>query len=124
LHGHRAARLDPLGSEPVGHPMLDPSFHGITEDELASVPTDLFGLEHTGATMRDALHWLKSVYCGAIGYEYEFLEDPTNREWLREQIESGAHRPQLDDDAQRGLLERLTQVEALEQFLHRAYLGQ
>ncbi len=124
LHGHRAARLDPLGSEPVGHPMLEPSFHGITEEELASVPTDLFGLEHTGATMRDALHWLKSVYCGTIGYEYEFLEDPTNREWLREQIETGAHLPRLDAAAQRGLLERLTQVEAFEQFLHRAYLGQ
>lgn len=124
LHGHRATRLDPLGSEPVGHPMLDPAFHGTSEEELATVPTDLFGLEHAGSNMRDALHWLRSVYCGSIGYEYEFLEDPTSREWLREQIESGAHRVQLDAAAQRRLLDRLTQVEAFEQFLHRSYLGQ
>ena len=41
LHGHRAARLDPLGSKPPGHPQLDPEFHGITWDELASVPASM-----------------------------------------------------------------------------------
>ena len=124
LHGHRAAHVDPLGSEPVGHPMLDPAFHGTSEEELANVPTDLFGLEHAGDNMRDAMQWLRSVYCGPIGYEYEFLEDPTNREWLRDQIETGAHTASLGDKAERRLLERLTQVEAFEQFLHRSYLGQ
>ncbi|HEX6064314.1 MAG TPA: hypothetical protein VFZ04_08850, partial [Longimicrobiales bacterium] len=37
LHGHRAARLDPLGSERSGHPMLDPDFHGATIDEIEAV---------------------------------------------------------------------------------------
>ena len=39
-------------------------------------------------------------------------------------IESGEHRQPLDADQRRALLERLTAVEGLERFLHKAYLGQ
>ena len=124
LHGHRAAHVDPLGSEPVGHPMLDPAFHGTTEAELAQVSADLLGMEHAGETMLDVLRWLRTIYCGSIGYEYEFLEDPTQREWLRDHIEAERHQVRPSDDERRALLARLTEVETFEQFLHRAYLGQ
>jgi 2-oxoglutarate dehydrogenase E1 component len=122
LHGHRAARLDPLGSTPPGHPMLEPEFHGITDADLATVPSALID-DLPGDTMDEVLHWLQQTYTSSIGYEYEHLEDPTHREWLREQIETGAHRQPLSADEKKRLLERLTEVEALEQFIHRAYLG-
>jgi 2-oxoglutarate dehydrogenase E1 component len=122
LHGHRAARLDPLGCEPPGHPMLVPDFHGIVHADLASVPSALID-DLPGSTMDEVLHWLQHTYTDTIGYEYEHLEDPRSREWLREQIESGAHRQPLGGEEQERLLKRLTEVEALEQFLHRAYLG-
>ncbi|CAN5660668.1 2-oxoglutarate dehydrogenase E1 component [soil metagenome] len=122
LHGHSAARVDPLGSERTPHPMLSPDFHGIALEDLAHVPSGLID-DLPGETMDEVLAWLQDTYTGPIGYEYEHLEDPTNREWLREQIESGAHREPLSDDEKKKLLGRLTEVEALEQFLHRAYLG-
>ncbi|MBI4544169.1 MAG: 2-oxoglutarate dehydrogenase E1 component, partial [Gemmatimonadetes bacterium] len=49
---------------------------------------------------------------------------PERREWLREQIESGVHARPLAAEQKKRLLSRLTDVEAFEQFLHRAYLGQ
>jgi 2-oxoglutarate dehydrogenase E1 component len=122
LHGHRAARIDPLGSTPAGHPMLEPEFHGITEDELEQVPASMLSLDGFD-TMGQFVEWLHETYTGTIGYEFEYLEDPTSREWLREQIETGAHRQPLSKDEKRRLLERLSEVESLEQFLHRAYLG-
>jgi 2-oxoglutarate dehydrogenase E1 component len=122
LHGHRAARLDPLGSDPAGHPMLSPDFHGISREELEALPSALID-DLPGETMNEVLDSLQRTYTSSIGYEYEHLEDPASREWLREQIEGGEHRAPLDADAARALLRRLTQVEALEQFLHRAYLG-
>ncbi|HEX6135112.1 MAG TPA: 2-oxoglutarate dehydrogenase E1 component [Longimicrobiales bacterium] len=122
LHGHRAARLDPLGGTPPGHPMLEPEFHGISPADLETVPSALID-DLPGDTMTEVLAWLKDTYTGSIGYEFEHLEDPTQREWLREQIETGAHRQPLSADERKRLLGRLTEVEALEQFLHRAYLG-
>jgi 2-oxoglutarate dehydrogenase E1 component len=44
--------------------------------------------------------------------------------WLRQVIESGEHRKPLSADGKKQLLARLTAVEALERFLHKAYLGQ
>jgi 2-oxoglutarate dehydrogenase E1 component len=122
LHGHRAAHLDPLGTAPPGHPMLEPEFHGITIADLDTVPSALID-DLPGDTMTEVLAWLKDTYTGSIGYEFEHLEDPKQREWLREQIESGAHRQPLSTDEKKRLLGRLTEVEALEQFVHRAYLG-
>src|SRR5205823_1805364 len=46
------------------------------------------------------------------------------RVWLRQVIESGEHRRPLAADEKRKLLSRLTAVETLERFLHKAYLGQ
>ncbi len=43
--------------------------------------------------------------------------------WLRQAIESGVHREPLPAEYQLGLLERLSQVEALESYLHKAFLG-
>jgi 2-oxoglutarate dehydrogenase E1 component len=122
LHGHSAAQLDPLGSTPRSHPMLLPEFHGVTREGLAMVPSGLIE-DLPGDTMDEVLHWLQRTYADTIGYEYEHLEDPAHREWLRERIESGAHRQPLTADEQKRLLGRLTEVEALEQFIHRAYLG-
>ncbi|HUF51085.1 MAG TPA: 2-oxoglutarate dehydrogenase E1 component [Longimicrobiales bacterium] len=122
LHGHRLARIDPLGSTPPGHPMLVPEFHGIRESDLDTVPSALID-DLPGDTMAEVLEWLKATYTSTIGYEFEHLEDPESREWLREQIDTGTHRQPLGADEQQRLLARLTEVEALEQFVHRAYLG-
>jgi 2-oxoglutarate dehydrogenase E1 component len=40
-YGHLAARLDPLGSSPRGDPILLPSTHGVTEDDLRQLPASL-----------------------------------------------------------------------------------
>ncbi len=43
--------------------------------------------------------------------------------WLRQAIESGEHRKPLDAEEKRALLGRLSEVEALEGYLHKAFLG-
>src|SRR4029079_13653536 len=46
------------------------------------------------------------------------------RVWLREKIERGAFREPLSAEEKVALLRRLTQVDSLERFMHKAYLGQ
>ncbi len=122
-YGHLAATIDPLGSEPPGHPMLDPGFYGVTQDDLTSLPASTVQLEHVGDTVGQVLERLQRVYCGPIGYELDHVENPAEREWLIESIESDRHCRSLEPDEARALLLRLTEVEGLEQFLHRSYLG-
>lgn len=122
-YGHLAARLDPLGSEPEGHPALEPEYYGITEEDLESLPASLVGAGDSGATMADLVRGLRNTYSGSIGYEVEHIESSDQREWLRHAIESGTYAKPLGADEKKRLLKRLSEFEALEQFLHRAYLG-
>jgi multifunctional 2-oxoglutarate metabolism enzyme len=123
-HGHLAARLDPLGSEPEGEPGLDPEAVGLTGEITARIPAKILHMYVPGATLADALPHLRETYCGTIAYEIEHIASHRQRVWLREHIESGEFRRPLTSDEQQTLLKRLIEVDALERFMHKAYLGQ
>src|SRR5436305_11104064 len=123
-HGHLAARLDPLGSQAEGDPALDPEPLGLTPDLMAKIPAHILRMYVPGATLADALPHLRETYCGPIAYEIEHISAHGQRVWLREKIESGEFRKPLTAEEQKALLKRLTEVDALERFMHKAYLGQ
>ncbi len=122
--GHLAAHLDPLGSEPPGDPSLDSGRLGLTPDIMARIPTEILRTYVPGQTLADALPNLRATYCGTIAYEVEHIGSHEERLWLRQVIESGQHRRPLSADGKKQLLARLTAVDTLERFLHKAYLGQ
>ncbi len=77
-----------------------------------------------GDTLADALPRLRETYCGTIAYEIEHISDHEERVWLRQAIESGRYRQPLSDDERVALLGRLSEVEGMEHYLRRAFLGQ
>jgi 2-oxoglutarate dehydrogenase E1 component len=126
MHGHLAAHLDPLGSEPPGDPALEPErlIPKLTPELQARVPASVLRLYVPGETLADTLPRLRDTYCGTIAYEIEHIADHEKRVWLRQAIESGKYRRSLTDDERKGLLTSLSRVEAFEQYLRRAFLGQ
>ena len=126
MHGHLAARLDPLGSEPMGDPALDETrLHPPLTPELqARIPARLLRLSVPGETLLEALPRLREVYTGSIAYEIEHISDHAERVWLRKSIESGRFREPPAPELRVALLRRLTQVEGFEQYLRRSFLGQ
>jgi 2-oxoglutarate dehydrogenase E1 component len=123
-HGHLAASLDPLGSTPPGDPALDPQSIGMTGVLMAQIPSKLLHIYVPGATLAEAFPHLRETYCGTIAYQLEHIASHQQRRWLREKIESGAFRQPLSTEEQRALLTRLIEVDALERFMHKTYLGQ
>jgi 2-oxoglutarate dehydrogenase E1 component len=124
-YGHLAAQLDPLGSAPTGDPSLDPAAHGITETDLQQLPASLVGgpVAKGARDAREAMERLRRIYCTNTGYDYAAIFVPEEREWLRHAAEFGAFRPPNDPIDPLGLLERITQVEVFERFLHRTFPG-
>jgi 2-oxoglutarate dehydrogenase E1 component len=123
-HGHLLVPVDPLGSEPPGHPSLTLEFHRVTETELEQVPAAAIGLERLGDTALDAVESLRRIYCSRIGYELDHMDDVEQWNWLVDYIESGRHLEPLAPEVELRVLEVLTEVEGFERFLHRAFLGQ
>ncbi len=126
MHGHLAARLDPLGSEPPGDPALEPErlTPKLTPELQARIPASLLRLHVEGETLADALPRLLETYTGTIAYEIEHISDHEERVWLRQAIESGRYRRPLGREERVRLLERLSRVEGMERYLRRAFLGQ
>src|SRR2546430_3145252 len=126
MHGHLAARLDPLGSEPPGDPALDPEalIPKLTPELQARIPSSVLRLYVPGETLAEALPRLRDTYSGTIAYEIEHISDHEKRVWLRQAIESGKYRTPMTAEKKKELLARLSRVEAFEQYLRRAFLGQ
>jgi 2-oxoglutarate dehydrogenase E1 component len=125
-HGHLAARLDPLESEPIGDPALDPDRlePRLTPELQAVISAKVLRLHVPGETLAEALPRLRETYCGTIAYELEHISSHEQRVWLRKAIESGRYRQKLSADEKRKLLRRLSDVEGFEHYLRRAFLGQ
>jgi len=120
-YGHLAVPLDPLGTPPEGTPELTPEFHGLSKEHLASIPG--FALGASGGNAADVVAHLRELYSSRIGFEISHLGRVEEREWLREEIESGRLNAPLSDEEKKSILHRLTEVDGLERFLGRAYQG-
>jgi 2-oxoglutarate dehydrogenase E1 component len=123
MYGHHAAQLDPLGGEPTGDTALMPATHGLKEEDLVTLPASAIGGDaaRNAANALDAIRRLREVYQGTSGFEFEHISNAEERDWLFEAVESGRFRPPKDPIDDRRLLERMTQVEALERFLQNAF---
>ncbi|HYB95125.1 MAG TPA: 2-oxoglutarate dehydrogenase E1 component [Vicinamibacterales bacterium] len=124
--GHLAARLDPLGfHDPIGDPSLSPQSHGLTADALKTLPASIVsGPAAAGAAnAHEAIAKLRDIYCSTTGHDYNHVFVPDERVWLRDAVESCRFRPPNDLIDARELLDRITQVETFERFLHRTFPG-
>src|SRR5262245_31189655 len=124
-YGHLASRVDPLGSTPIGDPTLSPEAHGITDAVLERLPASLVDgpVVEGSANALKAIEKLRRIYCSTIGFDIAHVFVPDERVWLRQAIEQGRFRPRLDNKSGVALLDRLTQVEVFERFLHRTFPG-
>ena len=124
-YGHLAAQLDPLGTKPIGDPTLQPERHGLTEDDLRRIPATLVSSpldravgEHAGTRGRPAPRLLLDdrlrLRAGVRAGGAAVAAQGRRRRRFREPADP------IDPVA---LLERLTQVEAFERFLHRTFPG-
>jgi 2-oxoglutarate dehydrogenase E1 component len=124
--GHLGAHLDPLGSPPLGDPALLPGTHGISDEDLAHLPPSIVG-GHAAEGVSNALEAiakLRAMYSGTISYEFDQVKGPVERGWLRDAVGLQLYHQTLPPDVRRKLLQRLTQVEALERYLQRAFPAQ
>ena len=123
-HGHLAATLDPLGTQPQADPALDWHNYDLTPSIMSAIPASMLRTKLRGDTLADIVNELRRTYSSTIAYEVEHIANIEQREWLRDYIESGAHFVQLTPDQARNVLARLTKVETFERYLRKTYLGQ
>src|SRR5256714_808056 len=108
--GHLAVPLDPLGTPPGGTPELTPEFHGLSEEDLQKIPAGALD-EGKAGTAADVVASLREFYSSRIGFEIAHLGKVDEREWLREEIESGRLNAPLSLEDKRAILQRRAEVD-------------
>lgn len=124
VRGHLYAKLDPLQlSKTAYHPELDPKNYGFTDENMDQpIYIDgVLGLEQ--ASMREILARLHEIYCSNVGVEYMHIQDPDQKAWIQEKIESSRNRPNYSVDEKKEILSHLTKAESFEKFLQVKYVG-
>ncbi len=125
ISGARWATVDPLKrmARPP-QPELEPGFYDLAEADLDQTVNagSFVGLDRT--SLRNLLQALRDTYCRNIGYEYMFISDRVQRLWIQERIEPTRGQPKLTAQQQKHLLQKLTEAEQLERYLHTKYVGQ
>lgn len=122
-YGHLIADIDPLGRPRPGDPELQPEAHGITEDILKQLPGSLIGgpLSDQYKTAYEATKALKQIYTNYLGYDYDHIRIPEERNFLKEAAESRMFSIDVEPVDEVQILERLTEIEAFEDFLQTTF---
>src|SRR3954470_2880047 len=125
ISGARWATVDPLKrmARPP-QPELEPGFYDLAEADLDQTVNagSFVGIDRT--SLRNLLQALRDTYCRNIGFEYMFISDRVQRQWIQERIEPTRGVPKLTTEQQKHLLQKLTEAEQLERYLHTKYVGQ
>ena len=125
ISGSRWATVDPLKrmARPQ-QPELEPGFYDLAEADLDQVVNSgsFMGLDRV--SLRTLLQALRDTYCRNVGFEYMFISDRTQRQWIQERIEPTRGTATLSKEQQKRLLQKLTEAEQLERYLHTKYVGQ
>jgi 2-oxoglutarate dehydrogenase E1 component len=121
--GHRQAWTNPLDAEaPAALPDLALAAFGLDDADLERT---FRPLRYPGpATLQEIVETLDATYCGSLGVEFMHLQEPAQRQWLKERMETTRNRVELNRAERLEILAKLQEAALFEQFLHRRFLGQ
>jgi len=121
MYGHFAANLDPLGlKQPMGHPELDTSRYGLTDDNKSVYLGGILGFENVEIGV--LVQKLRSIYCSHVGVEVQQVIDTNERAWLENLIETRLQTV-FKTDEKKTFYKQLVAAQGLEDFIHTKYVG-
>ncbi len=125
ISGSRWATLDPLKrvTRPAV-PELEPAYYDLAESDLDTMVSSGSFVGPERITLRDLVQALRDTYCRNIGFEYMFVSDRAQRLWIQQRVEPNRATAKFSPEYQRRIMQKLTEAETLEKYLHTRYVGQ
>jgi 2-oxoglutarate dehydrogenase E1 component len=122
--GHTIARVNPLADKRPENPLLTLRELGFSEKDLDLQVASKFFLDNKRMTLREMIARLEEIYADAIGTEFQHIQNPRIRNWVRDRLEGRPTKHHASTEVEIALLRLLLESEAFEVFLHTRYVGQ
>lgn len=122
--GHLVSDTNPIRPRKDRHADLDLHFYDLGEEDME---TEFYAGQELGlgkAKLKDILAQLKKIYCRTIGWEYNYIDNREERQWLREKIEHGYIAYEHPFEKKKRLLSKLNDSAVYEKFLGTKFIGQ
>lgn len=125
-YGHLNASVNPLRKDPKKSELFPLSEYGLTEEEMKAIPVSVICKDAPANITNglEAIQHLRNTYKRTISFEFDHVHDFEERAWITKMVESGELFRKNSPEKLSAVLERLTEVEGFEQFLHRTFVGQ
>ncbi|KAI9139185.1 thiamine diphosphate-binding protein [Paraphysoderma sedebokerense] len=127
-HGHKAAKLDPLGMDSKSvFAELDPARYGVIPGKSYNIK----GILHVGkttdpsvareqASAETIMKHLQSCYSGRIAYEFTHIPNASERRWFAHMIES-FEKKRFTSEEKRRMFSLLTKSEVFDTFMGKKF---
>src|SRR3989440_776677 len=122
--GHTIARIDPLADKRPHNPLLTLRELGFSEKDLDLVVSSKFFLDGRKMPLREMIALLENIYAESIGSEFQHIQNPRIRNWVRHRLESRPAKHKAARGAEIAILRALLEAETFETFLHTRYVDQ
>ena len=122
--GHLLSKTNPVRERKDRKPRLDLADYSLSEADLDTVfqAGSFMGLG--AATLRTIQAALHKIYAGSVGFEYSYIRDVQQKEWLRNKIEKEALSFKPTFEEKKHILQKMNEAVVFENFLGTKYLGQ
>src|SRR6185437_3616831 len=112
--GHTIARVNPLADKRPENPLLRLRELGFSEKDLELRVSSKFFLNGKTMTLREMIATLDEMYADTIGTEFQHIQNPRIRNWVRDRIESRPMKHQASRRVEFALLHVLPEAESFE----------
>ncbi len=125
-YGHKFAKLDPLERQTIARPAeIDYRFYGLTDAELEQEFYDDYDLRKAKTRkLKDIIRNYEAIYCAKSAFEFAHISEIEEQEWLRNYVETNYKTFTLSNPEKVQVLQKLTEADGLERYLHTKYVGQ
>jgi 2-oxoglutarate dehydrogenase E1 component len=121
--GHLLACTDPLSPCSLEHPLLSLANFGLDNSDLERTFHTRRFMKQT-ATLKEIVQVMRSTYCGSIGVEFMHIQDPTERQWLIDQMEPCCNRGAFTPEERITILRKLKEAALFERALQKKFPAQ
>jgi 2-oxoglutarate dehydrogenase E1 component len=122
--GHTIAQIDPLADKRPENPLLSLRELGFSEKDLDLIVSSKFFFDGRKMTLREMIAFLEKIYADTIGSEFQHIQNPRIRNWVRHRLETRPEKHHASREAEIAILRTLLEAETFETFLHKRYVGQ
>ena len=110
--GHLFTKTNPVRERRTYLPDLSIENFGLSQSDLEKKFNAGVAIGIGSAKLKDIIAHCEHTYCGSIGAEYLYIEDPKKIEWLQSRMEKRKNTPEFTLEQKKLTLQKLNQAVA------------